>query len=268
MPRWQHPQDYAYTDSLESSGWAWEFLRRNPDYRHDFDECVSRDKAWVNAGGGRDNAHAIFDPPKKRGESTSVWRARVVIRGGVGTPRPIRPSVYYAKKWGLVVMTNPSGDSAPTFTSSGHPRLLRHCDVDELFNYPEPYDDEDPGPDWASQDGPVRAFTLDLRKPLDPQIAALRPLFALEKDRAADSIETERVRFEPDRWTSLLRLLDAKHLDVSASDICEFVYSEYATNHDYSEVGKEINRRFNQAKQLYSLRRIRSILESNANSEI
>ena len=33
MPDWRNPADYEYTADLTLHGWAWEFLRRNPEYR-------------------------------------------------------------------------------------------------------------------------------------------------------------------------------------------------------------------------------------------
>ena len=30
---WKNPQDYLYTATLNKEQWAWEFLRRNPDYQ-------------------------------------------------------------------------------------------------------------------------------------------------------------------------------------------------------------------------------------------
>jgi hypothetical protein len=32
---WRHGESYRYTSGLPRRGWAWEFLRRNPDYRRD-----------------------------------------------------------------------------------------------------------------------------------------------------------------------------------------------------------------------------------------
>lgn len=37
MTDWRNPEDYTYTESLHVHDWAWEFLRRNPEYR----------KAWT-----------------------------------------------------------------------------------------------------------------------------------------------------------------------------------------------------------------------------
>lgn len=33
MPDWRKPAEYAFTENLTPTGWAWEFLRRNPEYR-------------------------------------------------------------------------------------------------------------------------------------------------------------------------------------------------------------------------------------------
>jgi hypothetical protein len=35
-PNWRDASSYAYTQALSSEGWAWEFLRRNPEYRAQF----------------------------------------------------------------------------------------------------------------------------------------------------------------------------------------------------------------------------------------
>ena len=33
---WRNPKDYEFTQSLNPHQWAWEFLRRNPEYRKDW----------------------------------------------------------------------------------------------------------------------------------------------------------------------------------------------------------------------------------------
>jgi hypothetical protein len=43
---WRKPQAYDHTRELEPSGFAWECLRRNPDYHRDY----------------RDLAHPVPDP--------------------------------------------------------------------------------------------------------------------------------------------------------------------------------------------------------------
>ena len=36
VPDWRSPAAYAYLNDLDPAGFAWEFLRRNPDYRRNF----------------------------------------------------------------------------------------------------------------------------------------------------------------------------------------------------------------------------------------
>lgn len=35
-PNWRDARAYAFCDSLSREAWAWQFLRRNPDYRHEW----------------------------------------------------------------------------------------------------------------------------------------------------------------------------------------------------------------------------------------
>jgi hypothetical protein len=35
-PDWRSPSNYHYLEKLDRAGWAWEFLRRNQEYRKDF----------------------------------------------------------------------------------------------------------------------------------------------------------------------------------------------------------------------------------------
>jgi hypothetical protein len=37
MPDWTNDQEYDWTDSLSRREWAWEFLRRNPEFRCDWE---------------------------------------------------------------------------------------------------------------------------------------------------------------------------------------------------------------------------------------
>ena len=41
-PDWRDAESYAYTRDLTPEGWAWEFLRRNPEYRAECAAHVSK----------------------------------------------------------------------------------------------------------------------------------------------------------------------------------------------------------------------------------
>ena len=44
-PDWRSPAGYAYLNDLDLAGFAWEFLRRNPDYQRNFRSVVGKPKS-------------------------------------------------------------------------------------------------------------------------------------------------------------------------------------------------------------------------------
>lgn len=87
--------DYAYTDGLTDTDWAWEFLRRNPDYRADYYESRTRTTKAVSHSSG-----------------IRIYRAR--------------GHHHNAKKWGLAVFADPDLNAlqADIFWSQ---EALKHC---------------------------------------------------------------------------------------------------------------------------------------------
>jgi len=61
-PDWRDASSYEYTRALTEEGWAWEFLRRNPDYarawRESGEEAAAR-------GSGKVRVLAQMAPPKE-----------------------------------------------------------------------------------------------------------------------------------------------------------------------------------------------------------
>ena len=56
---WLSPDAYAYLDDLSLAGLSWEFLRRNPDYRNDYEQAKGKEAscgaaASETAVGGND----------------------------------------------------------------------------------------------------------------------------------------------------------------------------------------------------------------------
>lgn len=88
--------DYAYTDSLTDSDWAWEFLRRNPDYRADYYESRVRTTKTVShpsgirihrARGHHHNAKkrglAVFANPDLNALQTDIFWSQEVLSHSV-----------------------------------------------------------------------------------------------------------------------------------------------------------------------------------------
>ncbi len=57
-PNWKNDTDYNYTKRLDGPGWAWEFLRRNPDYRNDYDDLIAGQIVGP-----------FYEPPKENGRN-------------------------------------------------------------------------------------------------------------------------------------------------------------------------------------------------------
>ena len=51
MPDWLNPQDYAFTQTLTAGQWAWEFLRRNPEYRAQWQAFITTWRALESVYG-------------------------------------------------------------------------------------------------------------------------------------------------------------------------------------------------------------------------
>ncbi len=45
QPDWHHKESYFYTSNLPRLGWAWEFVRRNPEFKTDFERARFRRSA-------------------------------------------------------------------------------------------------------------------------------------------------------------------------------------------------------------------------------
>lgn len=65
---WRLPAAYEYTKQLSRSGWAWEFLRRNPLYRA---ESGSQSDESVSSEGDNDD-----DPPAWVGRWGLMFRGK------------------------------------------------------------------------------------------------------------------------------------------------------------------------------------------------
>jgi hypothetical protein len=80
MSNWRKPEDYAYTASLTMRAWAWEFLRRNPEYQSEWSKwrldgpAKVRDRDIVRAtrAAGKWGLRCPIDPAK-RAEGDFIW---------------------------------------------------------------------------------------------------------------------------------------------------------------------------------------------------
>lgn len=119
-PDWKKVEDYDYTKKLGRTGWAWEFLRRNPKYRKDYE---SHQKGHFK--------DVTYEPPKQPGETNQHWMKRCALEEDV-VPRTIRPEQTLAWKWGLKYSLYDPSFNALELAEKGTPVKIK-TDVEPII---------------------------------------------------------------------------------------------------------------------------------------
>lgn len=203
MPDWQNATHYHFTKSLGTDEWAWQFLRRNPDYHADW-QWFHIVWAALEADYGR--------PPKRdfqRWKSDSrAYREAVNEQGDAES---LLIECWMGQKWGF-------------YKFPIDPNVTRPQPGAELLWRPQP-----PIPqlveitdqDWLGGDLAKVAYGYDLSRPLAAQFEqAQRFLLMLQKQRIKQgSIRLETPQHRHYDWTRYLRYLDAEFDNVPPAEI-------------------------------------------------
>jgi hypothetical protein len=186
LPDWRKSSEYCFPGDFPDNRWAWEFLRRNPKYRQDWDAAVFRHLSNT----GEFEEVADLEAFLKAG-------GQIVGTGELWKDDPADPGFYLpveeAEKWRLHTgMLNPSTDE-PTWLSFdldfGTVHFMRKGST---FNAR--------GPAY-----PIVEFDLHLS--LKPQLEAI--VEPLERARKHLNIKSRRAKHHRKLWPLYLRLLDA-----------------------------------------------------------
>jgi hypothetical protein len=181
MPNWKIEQDYAFTAALDETGWAWEFLRRNPGYCKDYQ-------------------HAQVAVPH---EASPTWS---VVAPGGDEPLTWR----LGRDWKILGPIRDPKDDAPPIFMATYPREPQYDDVGEFFGA-----SPDDGAS-APQRSEFATLVFDLRRPLAPQIA--RATERLKQRQAVIPVQKAPHKGS-EKWPLYLRLLDAKRAGASTQEI-------------------------------------------------
>jgi hypothetical protein len=185
---------YAHCATLTRDQWAWEFLRRNPDYQHDYEAFIAIWRALEADYGtppNRDFSRWKQDPraygplpgdaelAAPAGELCTVDDDRVLLECWMGA------------KWGFHKFPLDPARTAPA--------------PDELSWRPPPATEPRPTDDAFRLDIP-----FDLSLPLPPQLEAakFRLISRAAELRRAGQRAPMTVANQRARWTEVLRLLD------------------------------------------------------------
>lgn len=204
---WRNAADYRFGERLGAAEWAWQFLRRAPEYRRDYAEFIVTWRALEADYGTpphRDFPRWRLDPRAWRSE------AELVACGGEMCPTDdgrLLIECWLGAKWGF-----------------------RKFPIDPDLPWPEPgveLDWREPArevPEWTGEVAelaPERvALVFDLSLPVQEQLRAARiPLLARQRTLArAGRVPPYRVSQAWRQWTDWLRLLDSQSAGIELSE--------------------------------------------------
>ncbi|MEJ2345531.1 MAG: DUF2285 domain-containing protein [Gammaproteobacteria bacterium] len=233
MPDWRDPDDYPRPDDLDDPGWRWEFLRRTPEYRQDWEA----------------NWPATFEA--KPDIPPDHIRFRAKMPGAVAK---------YALPYGL---PNPAF-SAQQLQPSGL-LFTRHLDEEpppdspELAELYESCEQEDVATEHAEGElsdelivfpnNKVQCRALfDLDKPLKPQLATVEEQLKVLQKQRQGKLRRNRSQVPREEWPTLLRVLDAISTGATYKDIGQLLYGV----EDYDAAGAKGKKKHDQALKFWA----------------
>lgn len=218
LPDWRRPD--AYIDHGDDAvAWAWEFLRRNPEYRKDYSRFAALPDSEIDEQGrsnwtpkwkgGADDDDMIFfhverdQPSPMPGETAGQYENRTG-----NWPPPLR--VHLEEYWGLTHLVDPDKDDYILPRGEGAPPVFLY----QFQSHGEPFKKYDVfyeqslgGPrDWERRelihaswpekdDGYMFAVAFDTRFPLEAQFEVIRQTIKKQNDDFRALLESERAEY-------------------------------------------------------------------------
>ena len=225
MPNWRNPDDYRFTRQLSREQWAWEFLRRNPDYRREwqaFWETWQALEADYGKAPNRDftrwkrdpRAYVIETDDDCDSDSCKVDGEKILIECHLGA------------RWGFYKFPlNPDTDR-PVI---GQDLLWREVPV-------EARQVEAQDLDFLGADRGKVAMGFDLSLPLKEQLEASKKyLLALQRwMNKEQGLTRKRVATECAALTLCLRVLDALEQGAAEQQILDVLKADELPMPDYA----------------------------------
>jgi hypothetical protein len=206
LPNWRNPSQYP--DSKASRvDWAWQFLRRNPEYQKLWSEHVGPryDKAHVESSFQRTAGGAREDLDGRH-------RVRLMMHGG---PHP--DQAIFRKRFGVITIPQDPSESIATVRFEA-----------QSVRYARPPLCRPPA---DLQDHQV-LVCLDLEWPIEAQLKNVKRLLAQELKNQKLNKAAFRFRFRADKYRRYLQLLDARIAGASARQIAKIVYGDSLGSED------------------------------------
>lgn len=208
---WQGPENYVFEPHLSGAEWAWQFLRRNPDYRRDYAWFIVTWQA-LEADYGAPPTRDFF----RWRQDPRAWRSEAELAGCgseacPGVDDKVLIECWMGAKWGL--------RKFPL-----DPARERPVPGEELDWREQPLSVEVLGAadhDHLQQRHGKIGIGFDLSLPVDAQLEAAKRLMLIRRrglERNGD-LPPRSVQVGCEVWTRLLRLLDGVEAGLSLADL-------------------------------------------------
>lgn len=217
LPDWRDPRRYV-DHGEDAASWAWEFLRRNPEYQIDYKHymsvpwCYQEGRKTPKLAGrayGDDDEMLYFhaDPPAASpSETVGAYRRRTSIE-------PIRLEAYLLDRWGVSTLEDPAGEAQCYADRGIPPYQLETASYDSVFfsyfsesglDRAKQHPQEWAGREvilnnWPEEDdGFMHVLAFDLRRPLPGQMKRAEMLLKEIVDELRASSAGEDVLWRSD----------------------------------------------------------------------
>lgn len=194
---WRNGEDYLFTETLNAGQWAWEFLRRNPDYQRDwqwFDQTWRVLETRYGKPPARDFQAWKRDPAAYRIVDDASGECRV-------DEDKVLIECWMGAKWGFYKF--------PLDPATDRPLIGEQLSWREVDKEITPVDTADSP--YLGEDSRRIALGFELDLPLRGQLEAAKQFLQRRQARLRRSGEVilRSVTACRPRWTLMLRLLDA-----------------------------------------------------------
>lgn len=255
IANWKIADEYPKWRTASLQRFAWEFLRRNPNYQADWQEYLAACRRLVpdfdphvlrdwDAKLLEHDDYFRCEPPRLEDESEAAW----ISRGGCGTRTPLRS--WYAKKWGLTAnLPDPFysyyekhglGYLAIAFEKSATKVEIpsKHWEYFDRNKYPFRCE-------------PKEAVAFDYSRPIEPQIIAARDYLLKQQQRRikAGIVDAFPNKIPRKELVIYLRMLDADASGIQAKDIAAALYPNEDDSYPERRISNRVSKDMKVAKQ-------------------
>jgi hypothetical protein len=213
---WRDPNAYRFADTLSPAQWAWEFLRRNPDYRRE----------WLRFWATWQALEAEYGCPPHRDFTRWQQDPRAYVLAGESDPADscrVAPDkvlieCWMGARWGFYKFPLDPATDAPVI---GQQLVWRPLDSEVLQV------DENDADYLGGQDGKL-ALGFDLRLPLREQIESAKRFLLAEQRRLRheQDLQPRSVANLSKRWIHYLRALDGEAAGAGTEELAEVLFAD------------------------------------------